>query len=61
MPRGSVEGYYRAEFGIGCGTYFIDLLAGFKAVIDDKGVEQVGHHGNDPISVDVEVGDWVDF
>ena len=61
MPRGSDRRYHREEFGIGGGTYFIDLLAGFKAVIDDKGVEQVGPHCDDPISVDAEVRDWVDF
>lgn len=34
-------------------TYLIYPLAGFKAVIVDKGVKQVGYDCNDPIPVDV--------
>jgi hypothetical protein len=49
------------ELGTGGEAYFIYLLAGFKAVVVDKGVEQVGHHCNDPIPVDAEVRDWVTF
>ena len=61
MPQESDKGNYHAELGIGGGTYFIYLLAGFKAVIVDKGVEQVGHHCNDPIPVDAKALDWVNF
>lgn len=61
VPRGSGEGYYSAELGIVGETYFIYLLASFKAVIVDKGVEQVGHHCDDPIAVDAEARDWVIF
>ena len=61
VPRGSDKGNYHVELGIGGETYFIYLLAGFKAVIVDKGVEQVWHHCNDPIPVDAEVRDWEIF
>jgi hypothetical protein len=37
----------------GGGSYLIYPLAGFKAVIVDKGVKQVGYDCNDPIPVDV--------
>jgi len=61
VPQGSDKGHYHAKLGIGGETYFIYLLAGFKAVIVDKGVEQVGHHCNDPIPVDAEALDCVIF
>lgn len=61
VRRGSDKGYYHVELGTGGEAYFIYLLAGFKAVVVDKGVEQVGHHCNDPIPVDAEVRDWVTF
>jgi hypothetical protein len=59
VPRGSGKDYDHVELGVGGETYLIYLLAGFKAVIVDKCVEQVGHHCNDPIPVDAEVRDGV--
>jgi hypothetical protein len=55
--RGSDEDYlaYTDSCTRGSRTYLVYPLAGFKAVIVDKGVKKVGYHCNDPIPVDVEV------
>jgi hypothetical protein len=57
--RGSNDSYNDTVLHIRNWAHFIYLLASFEAMIDDKGIKQVGHHCNDPIPVDAEVRDWV--
>jgi hypothetical protein len=53
QPESEKDYYHVPNHNWRGGTYFVYPLAGFKAMIVDKGVKQVGYHRNDPVSVDV--------